>query len=58
MTITTTDKLLDALCNLVDELHLRGMSKEQVLDLIRIARRLTVDAERRIAELKGAALWP
>lgn len=52
MSTLTTDELVAALANLVLELQLRAMHKEQVLDMARIARRLTVNAERRLVELQ------
>ena len=56
--MTTTQEMLNSLDDLVLKIQFRGMSKEQVLDLTRIARRLTMDAERRTMELKGVGLWP
>ena len=55
---TTTDELLNALDVLICELKYREMSKEQILDMTRMAGRLTIDSHRRIIELQGEGLWP
>lgn len=50
--MTTTEEQLDTLEDLVFDLDLKTMSKDQLHDLVRIARHLLASAESRLLELQ------